>query len=163
MLDEYGTQRFARKIDRLAYVPGTGPNKGYNVIHRCSSCDPSQILIRLDKLLALGGFGSTIMYDYDIMSKIYQNCEEISELMHYATDFGNTLYGDFRMQCYHNGLVTNETIKSAIKDLEENFLDSTEDSYIRIYTNNCHFNLELTNEEVLKILKDRLNNNEIPE
>lgn len=157
MLDEIGAQRFSRHSDRLAYVLGYGINKGFRIIHRCSSCDPSQVVIRLDKLLELGGFANRRDYDYDFMNKIYRNDAHLDELMRYQGSKPWIPDNNFYITCYHNGLVTNENIESAIKDLNENFSETKEDSYIRIHTKNCNFNLELTNEEVLKILKDRIN------
>lgn len=157
MLDEYGAQRFSRHADRLAYTPGYGVNKGYRIIHRCSSCDPSQIIIRLDKIIELGGFAPRRDYDYDLMNKIYQNCCHIDELLRYQGSETWIPNNDFYLSCYHNGLVTKDLLSSAIDNLENKFSETKEDSYIRIHTADYNFNLELTNEEVLKILKDRLN------
>lgn len=157
MLDEYGAQRFSRHVDRLAYISGTGNNKGYKIIHRLASCDPSQLLIRLNNLLAVGGFGITRLYDYEFMNKIFANCAHLDEIMRYQGSVPWFPNNEFYLSCYHNGLVTNKNIRDAVKDLKENFSETREDSYIRIHTKNCNFNLELTNEEVLKILQDRLN------
>ena len=157
MLDEFGEQRFCRPADRLAYVMGYGINKGYRIIHRCSTCDPSQVVIRLNKILELGGYGNTREYDFDFMNKIYRNQCDLDTLMRYQGAKPWIPDNTFYLSCYHNGLVTKENLQSAIEDLEKNFSETKEDSYIRIHTNNCNFNLELTNDEVLKILKDRLN------
>ena len=155
MLDEFGSQRFVRYADRLAYLPGTGKNQGYRIIHPCASCDPSQVVIRLNKLLEIGGYENTRDYDYKFMNKLYANVKGIDETMIYQGTWPWLRDVNFYMSCYHNGLVTNERIEKAIKDLEENFSETKEDSYIRIHTKNDSFVLELDNKELLDILKSK--------
>ncbi len=153
MLDEFGTQRFVRYADRLAYLPGTGQNEGYRIIHPCASCDPSQLVIRLDTLLALGGFENTRDYDYKFMNKIYRNDLNLDNMMMYQATRPWLRDNNFFMSCYHNGLVTNERVGKAIKDLEENFSETKEDSYIKVHTKNDSFVLGITNKGLLEILK----------
>ena len=91
------------------------------------------------------------------MNKIDRNQWYQDALMRYQGAKPSIPDNTFYLPCYHNGVVNKENLQSAIEDLEKNFSETKEDSYIRIHTNNCNFNLELTNDEVLKILKDRLN------
>ncbi len=152
MVDEYGSQRFVRYADRLAYLPGTGKNKGYRIIHPCASCDPSQLVIRLNTLLSIGGFDNTRDYDYKFMNKIYRNEGGLDEKMIYQGTKPWMRDNNFFISCYHNGLVTNEMIKDAAKDLEENFSETIENSYIKIHTKNKSFVLGITNNALLKLL-----------
>ena len=153
MVDEFGSHRFVRYADRLAYLPGTGRNKGYRIIHPCASCDPSQLVIRLDMLLSIGGFDNTRDYDYKFMNKIYRNDGGLDEKMIYQGTTPWMRDNNFFISCYHNGLVTNKMIDEAAKDLEENFSETKEKSYIKIHTKNHSFVLGITNNALLKLLK----------
>ena len=156
MLDEHGSHRFVRYADRLAYLQGTGNNEGYRIIHPCASCDPSQLVIRLNTLLNIGGFAAQIDYDYNFMNKLYNNYNGLNDTMEYQGTHPWLRNGEFYLSCYHNGLVTNELIKETKDTLEEKFSEVLEDSYIRIHVADKNFILPLTNAEVLKILTDKL-------
>ena len=150
MLDELGAQRFARSIDRLAYIQGYGGNSGYRVIHRCASCDPSQILIRLDLLLKTP-FKGGALYDYAFMNDIYKNINDIDDLKQCQCDFTNIPNHDFYITCYHNGLVTEKMVDKTIKDLDNCYID---DSYVRVHVGDNNYNIQLTNQELLEFLRD---------
>lgn len=156
MIDEFGTHRFVRYADRLAFLNGTGNNEGYRIIHPCASCDPSQVVIRLNTLLNIGGFGNAIDYDYQFMNKIYGNYNGLDATMRYQGTTPWMRDGGFYMSCYHNGLVTKELIEETKQKLEEKFSEVLEDSYIRIHIDDKNFVLPLTNTEVLKILQEKL-------
>ena len=155
MLDEFGSHRFVRYADRLAYLPGTGRNQGFRIIHPCASCDPSQLVIRLNTLLDLGGFDNTRDYDYKFMNKIYRNENGLDQNMIFQGTTPWLRDNDFYMSCYHNGLVTNEMVDEAIKDLEENFSETKEDSYIKVHTKNHSFVLGVSNKALLELLKTK--------
>lgn len=157
MLDEFGSHRFVRYADRLAYLPGFGVNEGYRIIHPCASCDPSQVVIRLNLLLDIGGFEDTRDYDYKFMNKIYTNYKGLGQSMRYQGTWPWLRDGRFYLSCYHNGLVTDDLIKETKEKLENKFSDLLEDSYIRIHVDDKNFILPLTNNEVLKILNEKLN------
>jgi hypothetical protein len=155
MLDEFGSHRFSRSSDFLSGKSGTGINEGFYVIHPCASCDPSQLLIRLDKLLELEGFGNTRFYDYEFMNKCINNACNIGSIIKCQGTDPNIRNNDFFISCYHNGLVKENMINEVITDLSN---DSTNDSYVRIHTKNHMFNVELTNDEIIEILQKHLQN-----
>jgi hypothetical protein len=150
MLDEYGAQRFSRSIDRLAYIKGYGINDGYRIIHRCSSCDPSQILMRLDLLLK-NPFKNGRLYDYAFMNDVYKNTNNIDVVKRCQCDFTNIPNSDFYITCYHNGLVTDKMIDNVINDIDSCKYD---DSYVRVHVGENNFNIQLTNHELLMFLKE---------
>jgi len=153
MVDEFGSQRFVRYADRLAFIDGVGNNKGYRIIHPCASCDPSQLVIRLNTLLSIGGFENTRDYDYKFMNKIYRNEQNIDRDMIYQGNKPWMRNNNFFISCYHNGLVTSKMREEAAKDLRENFSETKEDSYIKIHTKNHSFVLGITNNALLKLLE----------
>ena len=150
MVDECGTQRFCRKCDRLAFIFS---EKGYNVIHRCSTFDPSQMLIRLDTLLCLGGFGDTRFYDFDMMNNFYNNVYDVDRRLHLQGDLTPVLPStDLYMSCYHNGLVTPEMIDKTVKDINEhNF--QYEDSYIRVHVGDNMYTVQMPAEDLIPLLE----------
>ncbi len=150
MLDEYGAQRFSRSIDRLAYIKGTGVNEGHNIIHRCATCDPSQLLIRLDTLLVLGGFVADRYYDFSFMMHFYNNSYGIDNRTGYQGNLSIVPDERFFISCYHNGLVTPEMIKETLDDLPESEYD---DSYIRVHVGKHNYNIPLNKEELEVLLK----------
>lgn len=151
MLDEYGAHRFSRRIDRLAGVKGAGVNQGYYVIHPCASCDPSQVIIKLDTILELGGYGSTRMYDYDFMNKILMNEKNIQPKVRYQGDASNIRDSSFYISCYHNGLVSSDEITKTIQDINANKYP-LEDSYIHVHVGNHMYNLPMDNGKLKDIL-----------
>jgi hypothetical protein len=150
MLDEFGAQRFSRSIDRLAYIKGTGINEGHNIIHRCATCDPSQLLIRLDTLLVLGGFAANRYYDFAFMSHFYNNSYGIDKRTGYQGNISNVPNDTFYISCYHNGLVTPEMIKETLNDLPSQEYD---DSYIRVHVGKHNYNIQLDKEQLEILLK----------
>ena len=156
MLDEYGSHVFSRKADRLAYINGTGPNAGYRIIHPCAACDPSQLLIRLNKFLEIGGFDSIRAYDFKFMTKIYMNAGHIDDLLKCQGTFPWFRNPQqYFLSCYHNGLVQPDAISDTINELQD---DDTNDSYVRVHTRNHLYNIELSNDELLEILQKRMKN-----
>lgn len=148
MVDECGTQRFSRKCDRLAFIR----KNEYNVIHRCSTLDPSQLLIRLNSLLALGGFGTTRFYDFEMMNHFYNNTYDIDRRLHLQGDFTPILPdSNLHMTCYHNGLVTPSMIDKTISDIENNQFDY-EDSYIRVHVGKNMYTVQIPSKELIPIL-----------
>lgn len=150
MLDEYGAQRFSRSIDRLAYIKGFGPNEGTNIIHRCATCDPSQLLIRLNTLLVLGGFENHRYYDFAFMTHFYNNDFGIDHRTGYQGNMSNVPNEKFYISCYHNGLVTPKMIDETLNDLKEN---SQDDSYIRVHVDKHNYNIQLNKEDLEVLLK----------
>ena len=151
MLDECGTQRFARKCDRLAYVPSSSGK--YNIIHRCSTFDPSQMLFRLDTLLCLGGFGNTRFYDFEMMNNFYNNVYDVDRRLHLQGDFTPILPNtDLYMSCFHNGLVTPAMIDKTINDINNNEF-SYEDSYLRIHVGENMYTIQVPAKELIPLLE----------
>lgn len=150
MLDEYGAQRFCRKIDRLAYIDGEGRGKGYKIIHRCATGDPSQLLLRLDTLLVLGGFGSQRLYDFAFMSNFLNNSFDIDNRTGYQGDQSLCPDENFYISCYHNGLVTPKMVEETLKDLPAQEYD---DSYIRVHVGKHNYNIQLDKEQLEILLK----------
>lgn len=155
MLDEYGSHIFSRKMDFLASRLNGETLDGLSlaVIHPCAVCDPSQLLIRLNRLIDLGGFGSDRMYDFDFMNKFMRNDKNCKNILKTQGTVPNMRNHDFYLACYHNGLVRNQEIHATISELDN---DSQNDSYLRVHTKNHNFNIELSNEEVKEILKTHL-------
>ena len=156
MLDEFGSHVFSRNADKLASRPGSGINKGYSVIHPCAACDPSLLLIRLDKFLEVGGFASNAMYDFDFMTKILRNKGHLNDDMKtQGTKPWLRNAEEYYISCYHNGLVKPDDISSAVAELD---YDTMNDSYLRVHTKNRTFNVELSNKEVQEILLKKIDN-----
>ena len=151
MLDECGTQRFARKCDRLAYVPS--PSGKYNIIHRCSTFDPSQMLFRLDTLLCLGGFGRTYSYDFEMMNKFYNNVYDVDRRLHLQGDLTPISPNiEFYISCFHNGLVTPDMIDKTINDINDNNF-SYEDSYLRVHVGKNMYTIQVPAKELIPLLE----------
>ena len=156
MLDEIGAQRFSRKIDRLAGIKGYGCNEGYIIYHRCATCDPSQLLIRLDTLLVLGGFSPHAYYDFEFMQHFANNTYGLDDRTFCQGSHPNLPDHDFYISCYHNGLVTPKMVEETLKDLPEQEYD---DSYVRVHSGKHNYNIQLNKEDleiILKYCKNRL-------
>lgn len=152
MLDEYGSHLFCRKMDFLAGRP-MATNPKCRIIHQCAVCDPSQLLIRLNKLIELGGFGTGRFYDFEFMNKFISNTQDIGSIVKTQGTLPNIRNHDFYIACYHNGLVRDDEINDTIAELAD---DDTNDSYIRVHTKNHNFNIELSNDDIIDILQKHL-------
>lgn len=154
MLDEYGTQRFVREIDRLANIKGTGSNTGYAVIHPAASLDPSQLIIHLDFLIAVGGFSDAYTYDYDFMNNIFTKKDFDKNIAYTNTRFRDE---NFIINSYHNGLYNENIIDELLKfyeiNMKSNKNEIPDDSYLRIHIKDKFICLPLDNKQLPVLLK----------
>jgi len=150
MVDEFGSHRFARYADALAYRQGTGVNSNYRVIHPCASLDPSQFITKLDFILDIGGFTGERSYDYDFMNNLYYN-PKFQNVVWYQGNKpwirDNTYHSS---TCYHNALVKRSDIADTIRDIEK---DDLEDSYIKVHVKSHNYIIPLNNKQLKEILK----------
>lgn len=156
MLDEFGAHRFVRYADRLASIPGTGCNKGFSVIHPCASCDPSQLLIHLDALLELGGFGKERAYDYAFMNCILRNKNNIDTEMKHQGTYTWLRDANYYVSSYHNGLTTPDMIKNTLIDLGcvDSHPNEYDDSYIHVHVGKNMYNIPLSKDTLINILNE---------
>ena len=163
MLSDGGDIRYSRSCDFLACNISKYNDESYAVFHTCATADPSQILLRLDLFLDLGGFSSERLYDFDFMTKLMRNQNNIKSHIRFQT---NDYYPSglpctnekFYITSYHNGLITDEKLSTIIKEIPN--MDYN-DSYVRVHVNNNYCNIQITNEELQHILEKRLHEQEI--